>query len=218
MNIFSSRSLIVIIGTGILTFLLGLLLAVALIRSRRQLAARDALPLIMFGLLGFYTVRTVSWFGMVATPLLAATLAGRPGKGRSRPGHARLNAVLMAGFALLALLSLPWLRPHLPLPETNRGFLLPDTPVQAAEVLCQEAGEEPIRLFADMAYASYVEWACPAAGVFVDTRIEQYPKEQWLDYLALSNGRYDWEKWLERYGLTALLWRLQTPGPPHAGR
>jgi hypothetical protein len=45
--------------------------------------------------------------------------------------------------------------------------------------------------------------------VFLDTRIELYPEEQWMDYLALNRARYDWQALLDRYGIDTLLLRRE---------
>jgi hypothetical protein len=56
-------------------------------------------------------------------------------------------------------------------------------------------------------------WALREMPVFIDTRIELYPPEQWEDYIALSRARYDWEEILERYGVDTLLLDRETQLP-----
>jgi hypothetical protein len=41
--------------------------------------------------------------------------------------------------------------------------------------------------------------------VFVDSRIELYPRQVWHDYLRISNAQCGWEKRLERYGINTLM-------------
>jgi hypothetical protein len=55
-----------------------------------------------------------------------------------------------------------------------------------------------------MGYGSYLIWALPEQGVFVDPRVELYPYQQWLDYIRITNGiRYN--ELLEGYGADRLL-------------
>lgn len=185
-------------------FLLGLLL----LRSGYRPPLVESLRLLAFGFLAFYTVRSIVWFGFVLAPVLAAALAHW--LARRKPSRSRQagNAALLAGLATAALLSLPWLRPHLPLPEAKRSYVAEGTPGEAVVALCQSSAD-PIRLFAEMGYASYVEWACPEVQIFVDTRMEQYPTEQWRDYLNLSTGRYEWEQILSNYQVTHLMLRFE---------
>ena len=63
----------------------------------------------------------------------------------------------------------------------------------------------PRRVFHSEVYGSYMIWALSETRVFVDTRIELYPEEQWRDYLALNRARHDWQAVLERYDVDTLL-------------
>jgi hypothetical protein len=89
---------------------------------------------------------------------------------------------------------MPWVPP---------AYLSPNTPVEAVDFLCDlpETG----RVFHTEVYGSYMIWACPGVPVFVDTRFELYPEEQWMDLLALLMARYDWQAILDRYGIDTLL-------------
>jgi hypothetical protein len=107
----------------------------------------------------------------------------------------------------VVLLSLPWLRPYVPMPRWRRPYLSSDTPVEAVAFLCDLP--EPGRVFHTEGYGSYMIWACPEVPVFADTRIELYPEEQWMDYLALGGARYDWQALLDRYGIDTLLLRRE---------
>jgi hypothetical protein len=48
-------------------------------------------------------------------------------------------------------------------------------------------------------------WASPEVAVFIDTRFELYPVEQWQDYIAIYQGRYDWQEILAQYDVDTLL-------------
>jgi hypothetical protein len=114
-----------------------------------------------------------------------------------------MNRALATLVGLLAVVALPWFRPLLPLPEWRRGYVSLETPVQAVSALQSLA--QPMRLFNEVGYGSYLIWSWPEVPVFIDTRVELYPPEQWADYIAVSQARYDWEAILDRYGVDTLI-------------
>jgi hypothetical protein len=143
--------------------------------------------------------RNIVWFGFVATPLVAAqaaTLLPAPAA-RRHPGSPALNAVLIGLLSLLLLIGLPWVKPGL-LPPTFGALLSKDTPVDAVEFM---RGDSPRarHLFHSEGFGSYLMWAAPEQPVFIDTRIELYPYQQWVDYINLGQannvaellGKYD---------------------------
>jgi hypothetical protein len=157
--------------------------------------------------LAVWGIRNIIWFGFVAAPIMAASMrkwAEGWRRARSeRTGRRSINRIFAALVAVLALLSLPWLRPYVRMPHGPRGYLSPNTPVEAVDFLCDLP--EPGRVFHTEVYGSYMIWACPDVPVFVDTRFELYPEEQWMDFLALLQARYDWQAILDGYGIDTLL-------------
>jgi len=178
-----------------------------LVLGRYRPNVHEILRYLVFGLLALTAVRHTSWFAIVAAPGLAAALTNLAGHfrtvglGRQR-ANSRLNLVFIVAVFFIVLLSLPWLRMHLPLPEARRSYVSSETPLEAVGALCRlpDVG----RVFHSEAYGSYLIWACPSIPVFLDTRFELYPPEQWYDYIAVGRGRYDWETILARYGITTL--------------
>ena len=170
-------------------------------------AAHESLRLLVFGGLALTASRHTAWFGMAAAPTLAASLSHwtrtREGQRTSRVRRRPINLAVGGVIGLLGVLSLPWLRPYLPLPDTRRAYASPETPLEAVAFL-RRLPSTP-RVFHSEGYGSYMIWASPEAPVFVDTRIELYPEEQWRDYLAISYARHDWETILEKYGVDTLL-------------
>jgi hypothetical protein len=80
-----------------------------------------------------------------------------------------------------------------------------NTPVGAVDYLRSNPGGH---LFNEMGYGSYLIWAYPEQGVFIDPRIELYPYDQWLDYIRISNGiRYN--ELLAKYGADRVLLNLK---------
>ncbi len=100
--------------------------------------------------------------------------------------------------------TLPWLRPGLPVPPERQSYLRAhSTPVTAAEKLCDLPGRTAT--FAEIGFASYLEWACPSAGVMIDTRFELYAADLWHDYLRVSAAQFGWEDALSRNGAAVVL-------------
>jgi hypothetical protein len=142
----------------------------------------------------------------VVTPLLvvqvAAFAAERPAR-RTSQGVPLMNSVLIGFLALLVLLVLPWIKPHLGLPPQLGPLLAPTTPVAAVEYM-QQTGPRAERLFHSVGSGSYLIWAAPDQPVFIDTRIELYPLDQWQDYIRLSTGE-DVTRLVKQYRFDGML-------------
>lgn len=176
-------------------FFLFLMFAIAvLVYARRRPNAVDLLLAAAFFWLALGAVRNIVWFGMVMTPLLVSLLAAHDPtsdstsvKRTSFPGLPVLNWTLIGILTLMVLLGLPWVKPLLDLPPDLGALLTPETPVSATAFM-QADDDPPQRLFHTMGAGSYLIWATPEQPVFIDTRIELYPLEQWHDYISLNNG------------------------------
>ena len=122
-------------------------------------------------------------------------------RGYKRDLPATLLAVLLTAGALVTL---PWFKERLPLPPEKAGLISAETPIAATEFLLRERLPGP--LFHAMPFGSYLVWAAqPDYPVFVDSRIELYPVEVWLDYLHISAAGCEWEERLARYGVRTLM-------------
>jgi hypothetical protein len=109
-------------------------------------------------------------------------------------------AILLAG----ALISLPWVRRALPIPGPKSSIISSETPVAATDFLLAE--RPPGQLFHELGFGSYLIWAAqPDYKVFVDPRIELYPKDIWEDYIIIVNALPGWEKYLDGYGVRTLM-------------
>lgn len=202
--------------------ILALLAAFAL--TRRRPTITDLLLTCAFLWLAWTGQRYVVWYGMLAMPVLAGHLAAlgppRP-RALSRP-RMQLPSTLIA-LALLGLLVAvqPPFKARLDLPQPYQalfadlpgapGMFSADTPVAAAEYL----RAHPIdgRLFNEMGYGSYLDWALyPATQVFVDPRVELYPLAIWQDYLAIRDARDYNALLIDKYDVRrVLLDRIQQP-------
>lgn len=174
--------------------ILALLLVFAF--SRYCPTMTDTLLIVGFLWLAWSGQRYVIWYAMAVMPVLADALRGlwaqyNAGPSRRRLLHTALAVLLFAP----ALLVQPWWVERFPLPDTYRsqvwhgsevGPLIDTaTPLDAAAYLKAHPGG---RLFNEMGYGSYLIWAAPEQGVFVDPRVELYPYEQWLDYVRIGDG------------------------------
>jgi hypothetical protein len=193
--------------------ILALLAAFALARRRPTLT--DLLLACAFLWLAWGGQRHVVWYGMVAMPILAQSLARAPSP-RARAAQPRmvLPSALLSLMMLAALVAVqPPFKAGLSLPQPYKSLFVDlqgapelfgaDTPAAAAEYLRTHPGG---RLFNEMGYGSYLDWAVyPAMQVFVDPRIELYDLQLWQDYLAISDAR-DYDALLVgKYGVTRVL-------------
>jgi len=128
---------------------------------------------------------------------------GAGGEVEEAPRRATImNYVVLAVMAFFTIAMLPWVRPYVP-PPFSRSYVVEDfNPEEAARRLC--ALGPTARPFTNIFFASYLEWACPAVPTFIDTRFELYPAAMWQDYIRITNGLYDWEERLARYGINVL--------------
>jgi hypothetical protein len=195
-------------GSGLIFFLFLIGCGAVLIYARRRPDLTDMLLFGAFLWLALGATRNIVWFGFVATPLLAAqaaTLLPAPVARRS-PGSPTLNAALIGVLGLLLLLGLPWVKPAL-LPPSVGALLSEDTPVAAVERL-RAGPARPRHLFHSEGFGSYLMWAAPEQPVFIDTRIELYPYEQWRDYINLGQAN-NVEELLRKYEIDGLLLNKQ---------
>ena len=200
-------------GIANITFFVSVLvLFLSTVYSRYRLTPTEVLLVLGFLWLAWSGQRYVIWYGFVTAPLLAHSMSELPVKGFAFSERRNwLNSLLaLLLFAPVALVQ-PWFVESLPLPAAYwsnvwRGIpvgplVSADTPVAAVEYLKQHPGGN---LFHEMSYGSYLIWALPEQGVFVDPRVELYPYEQWLDYVRITQGtRYN--ELLAAYGADRLL-------------
>jgi len=211
-------------------FYLGVLaLLAAFAFQRRRPTFTDVVLACGLAWQAFVGVRYVVWFGMAAMPIAAQALAARPvfslgaerpAGGRERGGGAAAN-LMAAGLLLMVVASVqPWVKPLLPFPTYYRAQFVDvpgapqlfsaATPVGAVEHLRAEPCAGPI--FNEMGYGSYMAWALyPRAQSFIDPRVELFPRELWVDYIALHNGS-NVAALLGRYGVACVL--LDAPTQP----
>jgi hypothetical protein len=209
-----------IANTVFFASILALLAGFAL--ARRRPTITDLLLTCAFLWLAWGSQRNVIWYGMIAMPMLAGSLATlRPPQARpARSPRMRLPSTLIALALLGTLIALqPPFKASLSLPQPYKALFadLPgapelfsaETPVAAAEYLRAHPIEG--RLFNEMGYGSYLDWALyPTAQVFVDPRIELYPPATWQDYLAIRDARDYNALLIDKYNIQRVLLDRQT--------
>jgi hypothetical protein len=201
-----------------LNSLFGALFLVALLASAIILALSPRRPnffqiitFLVFSLLGLKTSRGIIWFGLVMAPVLAEHLSAivvQVTKKDKPPlksgGSPILNGIFILVILTMGVISLPWFKSVLPLPSAKAGLISGETPIQATQALLEQKPQGHI--FHAMSFGSYLIWAAyPEYQVFVDSRIELFPTEVWLDYINISNANGDWETRLNGYGVNTLM-------------
>lgn len=156
-----------------------------------------------FGFLALWGERYVIWFVFILTVLTSLMLADWENKylGDPKPGSPALNLTLSLAFVLLPLALLPGVRdawwPEAPSVTEN-------TPIAATEWLAARP-DLPGPLWAEIGFASYLEFALPERPTWVDTRFEVFPVEQWQAYKNITEATYNWESLLDASGANLLI-------------
>jgi hypothetical protein len=189
---------------GFLFFASLALLTLAVVGAKIRPTSDQLLSIVVFALLTLATQRTILWYGFLLVPVVGH--AFRPRQLPDRPqatGRLWANVTIVATLIAVTLFSVPLWRFQMPNVARRWPILDSRTPVVASQFLCDTmaAGTKGFQF---QSFASYQVNACPALPLFIDTRFELYPPEQWKDYMALSNARYDWEQVAEKYGISYL--------------
>jgi hypothetical protein len=186
-------------GLGVAFALIALI--VARLNSTMRLTTAQTLTLLAFVAMTLFSRRSAAWFGMVQIPILAALLQGWWRQSWPlHPGKPHLTATVAALLLLFTLAVLPWWRPNISALIEARPWLASTTPVAATDFLCAEF-DPGTRGYQALAFASYMEWACPDLPTFLDTRFELFPTAQWDEYIDIHNGRHNWAALADRYGM-----------------
>jgi hypothetical protein len=188
-----------------------LLLLFVLAYSRYRLTPTDVLLIAGFLWLAWNGQRYVIWYGWVVMPLLAQATGELPIRWPNLGSRRNwLNLALALFLFVPVLLVQPWWVEWVPLPDTYWSLVWRDvdvplqgieTPIAATEYLREHPGGQ---LFNEMGYGSYLIWALPEQGVFIDPRVELYPYEQWLDYVRVTQGT-DYADLFAEYGVDRVL-------------
>jgi hypothetical protein len=174
------------------------------------LAARSPRPMnrlewawfLGFGLLALSGLRYVLWFVLLLAVFTAAALGEWERRlNLPRLDRPALNWILLTLCLLLPLAFLPgvrqtWWEQAPPVAE--------NTPFQATDWLRQHP-DLPGPLWSEIGFSSYLEFALPERPVWIDTRFEVFPVEQWEDYQAITRAAWDWQTRLDASGANLLM-------------
>lgn len=197
---------------NIIFFISVVLLIVMLVYTQKRPTITETLLLISFLWLAWSGQRYVVWYGLVSMPIIIKVIQGLPiPTPLLVPQRNRLNLPIAILLFLPVLFVQPWFVERFPLPERYWKLVIRnsavgpligvETPVEAVKYLHENPGG---KIFNEMGYGSYMIWAIPEQGVFIDPRVELYPYEQWEDYVRISNGT-QYNKLLEKYGADRIL-------------
>jgi len=193
-------------------FFIGLMgSAVVLALSPKRPNFYQIVTFLVFGLLGLKTSRGIVWYGLVMAPILSEHISHiirhlkiENQAAKNTKGSPWLNIVFVVVILAMAVITLPWFKSRLPFPPAKAGLISSETPIKATEVLLAE--NPPGQVFNAISFGSYLIWAAyPEYQVFVDSRIELFPEQVWMDYLNISNAMGDWEAKLKYYGVNTLM-------------
>jgi hypothetical protein len=198
--------------TGIVFFLSIVVVAALLIaRVRRPVPWGSLVPLVVFLAIALAALRGVWWWTMVVPIVLAGVLSDRPARLERRDPSGRVNAVIVALLALVAVGSLlrwmPYAGPDMP-PGDRLGF----APVGITRELQGTLGPGEV-LFNAQKWGSWLEFEFPRNPVIVDARIEVIPSSVWSNYGAVSSGVEGWQATLDAWDVDVAVLARDQQGP-----
>ncbi|MBI5353169.1 MAG: hypothetical protein HZB50_11065 [Chloroflexi bacterium] len=180
--------------------------------SSRKLTLLEWVNFLFFGWLALLGVRYVIWFIFIMVTLTASLVAEWDARILESPVKNEKPALNILTACVLLLI------PFALLPGV-RGSWWPDAPraydganpIQAAGWLSAHP-EIKGPLWSDYGFSSYLIFALPSRPVWIDTRFELYPPQQWEEYLSIANAAPQWESLLDRENIQLVM--LSTIGQP----
>jgi len=198
--------------TGIVFFLSIVVVAALLIaRVRRPVPWGSLVPLVVFLAIALVALRGVSWWTMVAVIVLAGVLSDRPARLERRDPSGRINAVIVALLAVVAVGSLLRWMPYTG-PDMPTGEQLAFAPVGITRDLQRTLGPGEV-LFNAQKWGSWLEFEFPRNPVIVDSRIEVIPLSVWRNYGAVSTGVEGWQATLDAWDVDVAVLARDQQGP-----
>ena len=180
--------------------------------SPRKLTLLEWAYFIFFGWLALLGVRYVIWSIFFMVILTASLLAEWGARYIDRPVENEKPVINIFAACLLLLIPfslLPGIRDSW-WPDAPRAYDSAN-PVKAVEWLAERPDLEG-PLWSDFSFSSYLIFALPSRPVWIDTRFELYPPEQWEKYVAIANASPQWENLLNEENIQLVM--LSTDGEP----
>jgi hypothetical protein len=190
---------------GAAFFLSVALVVLVLARRRAPVEWSSLMWLGSFLFLGLAATRGIVWWVLVAPVVLSGLFPeGNESRSPVPETQDRSPAVnlAIAGIALAVMVSLlPWWRDT---PSVSSGPLLGGIPVGITTYL-QRSTPPSTRLFAPDGWASWFELSVPNRPVFVDSRIELFPADIWMQYQRVFFAQEGWERVLDSWKVDVLV-------------
>jgi hypothetical protein len=149
----------------------------------------------VFVLIGLEAVRGIFWWGLVAPPMVAQLL---PIGKEPQVDRSWVNGVFAAVIVAVGLSSLPLWRTGSRTAPSPRLVTIAPVAVTAELRRVLRPGE---RFFDPVPWASWFELNLPRNPVFLDPRIEIFPKQILDQHEDVSLGRQGWQWVLDRWGI-----------------
>lgn len=171
----------------------------------RRPSFRSAIPLVTFVALALLSARNIAPAALVFVPCLAASWAGL---GTLRGDMRSRGAVVAVGVAVVFGVLLTSQRLSRP------SWDFDEFPVRAIDFALDQgfwADGETRVLTEDYVGNLREGMVGEDAAVFIDDRVDMYPRDVIDDYLVLSGGQKGWDEVLDRYGIDAVVWGQGRP-------
>ena len=153
----------------------------------------------LFALIGLEAVRGIFWWAIVLPPVVAGLL---PEASARKEGRSVMNAAIAAGLVVLAVASLPsWRAGSRASPSSSVVANAPVTLTDALRLVLRP-GE---RFYNPVPWASWFELVLPGNPVFLDPRIEIFPRSVLDQHQDVSLGREGWQRVLDRWDIRVLV-------------
>ncbi len=121
----------------------------------------------------------------------------------------KINLSISVFFSILILACLPGVREFWW--KDGPPAYSETTPVAAVEWLKQNP-HLPGEIWSDFDSSTYLTYALPERKLFMTNRMDDFPVEQYEDYLSIYHGRYNWQSILNKFGINLLLFNyLEQP-------
>ena len=180
--------------------------------SPRKLSTLDWVYFICIGWFALLGIRYVIWFLFILAVLTAKLLAewtARSPETLFQNEKPAINIALACLFLVIPFALLPGFRDSW-WPDAPRAYDS-SNPIEATDWLKAHpklAGP----LWSDFSQSSYLIFALPSRPVWIDTRFELYPPEQWEKYIAIAGVSPQWQNLLDEEGIQLAM--LSTSGEP----
>jgi hypothetical protein len=180
--------------------------------SPRKLTLLEWVYFMLFGWLALLGIRYVIWFIFIMAILTVRLLAEWDARYLERPVQNEKPVVNIFAACLLLLIPftlLPGFRDSW-WPDAPRAYDGAN-PLKATEWLAVHP-ELAGPLWSDYGFSSYLIFALPSRPVWIDTRFELYPPQQWEKYIAIANASSQWNNLLDKEDIQLVM--LSTNGEP----